>query len=296
MVSFLDTAIANATRLLKSKGMYDNALIVFSSDNGGPIYAGGDGGANNFPLRGGKASNWEGGVRVNAWVSGGFIPEPMQGKKLEGLTAVWDWYATFAHLGGVDPTDHRAAAAGLPPVDGMNLWPYISGLVSSSPRKTLPLGGSSCHWLHPLPDCINLWGDGTNTTTVVDTVIEDQGSEGLWKLITGRHSESGWQGPMFPNASTFNWNSSKAIYECGSRGCLFRLDTDPSERYNLIDEEADRAARMLTTIQEVNRSTFSPMRGVPLMKEACKVSMERYKGFWGPFLDLEEEPIQTLQI
>ena len=94
--------------------MWDNTLLVFSADNGGPIYWGGIGGANNWPampprlpsllrtriatlssygvrpdlasyqdhrtllfapsrrpLKGGKGSNWQGGVRVNSFVSGG---------------------------------------------------------------------------------------------------------------------------------------------------------------------------------------------------------------------------------
>jgi hypothetical protein len=33
-------------------------------------------------------------------------------------------YATYAHLAGVDPTDHMAAAAGLPPIDSLNMWSY----------------------------------------------------------------------------------------------------------------------------------------------------------------------------
>jgi hypothetical protein len=39
-------------------------LCVFSACSGGPIYGGGA--ANNYPLRGGKMSNWEGGVRTIA--------------------------------------------------------------------------------------------------------------------------------------------------------------------------------------------------------------------------------------
>jgi len=35
---------------------------------------------------------------VNAFVSGGVIPPSMRGHKLEGLVALWDWYATFATL------------------------------------------------------------------------------------------------------------------------------------------------------------------------------------------------------
>jgi hypothetical protein len=58
-----------------------------------------------------------GGIRVNSWVSGGALPAATRGKKLEGLTCVWDIYATFAFLAGADPMDHSAAAAGLPPID-----------------------------------------------------------------------------------------------------------------------------------------------------------------------------------
>ena len=70
-------------------------------------------------LRGGKFSNWEGGIRVNAFISGGFIPPAARGTVQSGLTAGWDWYATLAGLAGADPTDHRAAAAGLPPIDSI---------------------------------------------------------------------------------------------------------------------------------------------------------------------------------
>ena len=43
------------------------------SDNGGVL----DG--TNFPLRGEKHSNWEGGMRVAAFVSGGFVPPNVRG-------------------------------------------------------------------------------------------------------------------------------------------------------------------------------------------------------------------------
>lgn len=59
-------------------------------------------------------------MRVNAWVSGGAIPASQQGKKLTGLTTIWDWYRTFAAIAGVDPTDHAAAEAKLPPVEGIH--------------------------------------------------------------------------------------------------------------------------------------------------------------------------------
>ena len=121
MVSYMDASINEVTSLLRKIKMWEQTVLVFSADNGGPIYWSGVGGANNYPMKGGKASNWQGGVRVNSFVSGGFLPPAQRGKKLAGLVGIWDWYGTFATLGGVeDWSDKRAAAAGLPPVDSVH--------------------------------------------------------------------------------------------------------------------------------------------------------------------------------
>ena len=100
------------TAAIKAKGLWENMVVVFSTDNGGPIYNNGSAGANNYPLKGGKMNNWEGGIRGNGFISGGFLPASNRGVKYEGLVTVWDNYATFCMLAGVDPTDHRAALAG----------------------------------------------------------------------------------------------------------------------------------------------------------------------------------------
>ena len=92
----MDEHVGELVALLQKKAMYDITLIVaMSSDNGGPVYFRGTSGANNWPLRGGKMNNGEGGIRVNAFASGGFVPQARRGMKEEGLSAVWDWYATF---------------------------------------------------------------------------------------------------------------------------------------------------------------------------------------------------------
>ena len=77
MVNYIDTAIGNVYDLLVANDYWDNTLIVFSADNGGPLPVG-----NNYPLRGGKFANWEGGIRVDAFVSGGVLPKSVQGKKI----------------------------------------------------------------------------------------------------------------------------------------------------------------------------------------------------------------------
>jgi arylsulfatase I/J len=109
MVKCIDDVLGEIVMELKKQSMWGNTFLVLSTDNGGPIGTstgttgtataattatnaataaatnaatgpiGRNAGANNFPLRGGKYSNFEGGVRGTAFASGGLIPAKMQG-------------------------------------------------------------------------------------------------------------------------------------------------------------------------------------------------------------------------
>lgn len=95
MVNVMDTHLGSVVTALRDRGMWDDTLMVVSADNGGPIYYNGTAGANNWPLRGGKMSNLEGGIRVNAFVAGGLLPPSRRGVVEAGVIAMQDWYATF---------------------------------------------------------------------------------------------------------------------------------------------------------------------------------------------------------
>jgi len=277
-VNFMDGAIHNITQRLKQRGMWEDTLVVFSADNGGAIYRNGTAGGNNYPLKGGKAANFEGGIRVNAFVSGGFVPEQMRGTKLDGLVALWDWYGTFASLAGVDPTDHRAAKAGLPPVDSLDVSDYILGRNNTSPRTTLPVGAPS--------GFKDIWG-GKKFNTTVNGIIVDEGAGGLWKLMVGDLSMAMWTGPQFPNSS-YAWsshNSPEQRFEACGAACLWRLDQDPTEQHDVAGEQAnaERVARMKALAEAANKTVFSPQRG-DAVALACDTARNKWNNFWGPFL------------
>ena len=78
-------------------------------------------------------------MRVNVFVSGGYLPENMCGKKTEGYIHIADWYTTFCSLVGVDPVDKKASKANLPPIDSLDMWPLISGQSSTSPCVDIPV-------------------------------------------------------------------------------------------------------------------------------------------------------------
>lgn len=89
MVMRMDGHVGALSAALQRTGMWASTLIAFSSDNGGPITQA----ANNYPLRGGKHSHFEGGVRVAAFVAGGWLPAARRGAVVDDLIAIEDWCA-----------------------------------------------------------------------------------------------------------------------------------------------------------------------------------------------------------
>ena len=190
LVSIVDASVGAIVDAIRARGVWNETLMLFSSDNGGPLELA-ESGANNAPLRGGKYSDFEGGVRVAAFASGGYLPASVRGTKNEGIVHIADVYATVAGLAGVvDPTaDPVAAAAGLPSIDSLDFWPLLSGANATSPRVEVPLSRTAL--LH-----------------------------GQFKYMRGMNDFATWTGERYPNASSAAHNPANVRLNC-TRGCLF---------------------------------------------------------------------------
>ena len=118
MVSRLDYYVGDLVANLKEHGVYDNTVIIFSSDNG-PHREGGadpDFFDSNGPWRGYKRDVYEGGIRVPMIVSWpGHVAE---GEETGFMCSFWDMMPTLRDLTGSAP------AEGL---DGVSLLPLLSG-------------------------------------------------------------------------------------------------------------------------------------------------------------------------
>jgi arylsulfatase A-like enzyme len=109
----MDDAIGKVLTTLKTEGVWENTLLFFISDNGGPLAQSAD----NTPLRGGKHTDYEGGIRVPF-----LICWPAQLKPGE-------WQAPVTSL-DILPTALAAtgaAAADGKAFDGINLLPLLKG-------------------------------------------------------------------------------------------------------------------------------------------------------------------------
>ena len=115
MVGALDEAVANVTSALEATKLMSNSLLLFTTDNGAPFKHLGGAAMSNFPLRGGKAELWEGGVKGACFLHGGALPSAATGQRSDTLIHASDWLPTFLHLAGV--TVPSAIAAKLYGVD-----------------------------------------------------------------------------------------------------------------------------------------------------------------------------------
>lgn len=112
-VEEVDWSVGEVFRTLRDLNLDRKTLVIFTSDNGGPTRHG----AVNDPLRGGKATTFEGGMRVPtiAWWPGQ-IPA---GTESDEITSMMDILPTFVKLaGGEVPTDRK--------LDGGDIWPILT--------------------------------------------------------------------------------------------------------------------------------------------------------------------------
>ena len=244
-LSMFDDVLGEIVQELKERKLWDNLLLILASDNGGPITALG-----NLPLRGGKFSDWQGGVRTNAFVSGGYLPQEMRGRKIDGYVHVADWYATLCGLAGIDAEDEMAERAGLPQIDSIDLWPLLSGKTTRSPREDVPIS--------------------------YDTLISGQ-----YKILTGTVYRSGWYGSQVSRTQEF-LPETQDVSKCGF-GCLYDIKNDPGEHENL----AKKMPRVLETMQKKLRqyqaTYFDPIRGGE-WPAAEELSYLKYHKHLGPFV------------
>ncbi|AWB65222.1 sulfatase [Saccharobesus litoralis] len=112
MVYAVDRGVGKLVDTLKRTGEYDNTLIVFLSDNGGKTIKG----ANNYPLRRGKGSAYEGGIRVPMMFH--WPKEIKGGNTFHHPVSALDFYPMFAALGNAKIPEGKD-------LDGYNVWPKI---------------------------------------------------------------------------------------------------------------------------------------------------------------------------
>lgn len=264
MVYILDNIIGNITAKLKKNNLWENTLLVFSTDNGGSLWLESNAG-NNYPMRGGKFSPLEGGIRGAAFVSGGLLPEKRIGKREMGMIHICDWYYTFCKVNGINPSDPNAKIYGYPDVDGMNIWPLIFGENETSPRTEIPVDES--------------------------TLIQN----GYKLLLSSKIQFPIWTGPTFPNSTSPQNDDRGNTMDC-SHGCLYNLTDDITEHHDISSSNQDIVNNLKARLKQLSPGFYSNNetgidscpKDIPKNTTCpCWIAKNKYGGYLGPWQYLE---------
>lgn len=113
MIENLDTQIGRLIAALKESGKWENTFILFTSDNGGHY-----GITKQWPLRSGKGSYYEGGIRepMFAW-----WPEKIKAGTLSDIPVTnLDFFPTFLEVAGIEKPSDKI-------LDGQSILPILTG-------------------------------------------------------------------------------------------------------------------------------------------------------------------------
>lgn len=169
LIEGMDKSLGDIMDWLERNGEADNTIILFMGDNGGyatgnhwrdePLYT------QNSPLKCGKGSAYEGGIREPMIVYWPGVTSP--GSRCGSYVMIEDYYPTILEMAGIEYKDAPQQ------IDGRSFVPLLRQ--NGDPSK-----GRSLYWNYP-----NLWGETGPGIGASCTVMD-----GEWKLIyfyeTGR--------------------------------------------------------------------------------------------------------------
>lgn len=271
MMSCLDETVSNITQALETTGLMSNTLFVFASDNGGVVADDGS----NVPLRGGKFSDWEGGVRSPAFLAGPLIPQRARGLWYNGIISATDWSVTFILMAGaLNANASMGAKVGtVPPLDGVDMWGAVAAVGGTSREQAAAVVRSET-WIETGKLRMGEW----------KLIIRNCGGRGL----TG--TGGGWVVPAtnitkpYPNQTSggntaFSGDSVDQFLVRGcnlSHPCLYHVGgqdwngsnpyaNDAIEAVNLAGDPAQlhRLAQMRARLAQLETTAWAPDNGRP---------------------------------
>eukprot|EP01130_Rhizamoeba_saxonica_P004276 TRINITY_DN1749_c3_g1_i1.p1 TRINITY_DN1749_c3_g1~~TRINITY_DN1749_c3_g1_i1.p1 ORF type:complete len:514 (-),score=88.58 TRINITY_DN1749_c3_g1_i1:111-1652(-) len=256
MIAAADDSLKQLIDTLKKKKLWDDTILVVTTDNGAmpdvpntfPPSAG-----VNYPLRAGKGTVFEGGVRAIGFVNGGknVIPESARGTIIKDqLLHAVDWFPTLINM--ANPSE--AIPSNL---DGFDIWDTLVNN-QSVPRESLPLN---------INHHISFPNSGHQVAVI----------KGDWKLI-----KENVNGPVLHYDGWFPVPPNKPIPapENDTPGkFLFNLKEDPYEHTNLFHLLPSKVIELEKTIEKYMEEYVEPQwnwfhpNGMP----------EFHHGVWAPF-------------
>ncbi len=227
MIEHLDRETGRLLDALQRLGLADDTLVLFVSDNGAPVRV-----TRNDPLRRGKATCYEGGIRVPMIARfPGRIPA---GRTCDVPVHVIDLFPTLVEAAGGRPRADK--------LDGESLLPLLTGRETTLRREAL--------FFH-IPHYI-CYPRGHFRTAPHGAVIR-----GRYKLV--EHFADHFAFPPGANRDNAVYDPNLAAYVPERKVELFDLQNDSGERVNLAARMPEKAAEMLEQLRRWRQSVGASM-------------------------------------
>jgi len=249
-LNYLSVHLEALFTAIRDNGLWENSLIVVTTDNGGMpnhVLNGylADGCGLNHPLRAGKATVFEGGVRGVGFITGGLLPSDLKGKKSNSL------------LHAVDIVTGQLAAAGLPfdKTDGVDIFDAVFNDTKGHDMIILDLHRK---------------GDPDLVATASAIRI------GAWKYMEGATIYDGYfvnaTGPPIP-----------APQNC-TEGCLFNIANDPNEKVDLSSKFPAIVSKAKRELEKARLPTNGYVKPSHLNPDVRCMLKSARNGTWLPWM------------
>lgn len=232
-VEEMDWGVGQILDALDELGLANDTLVYFTSDHGAHVEEVGQGGerhgGSNGIYRGGKANNWEGGIRVPGLVRWPSVIAP--GLEIDEPTSNMDIFPTLVQLAGAELPGDRV-------IDGRDLMPLLRGDTHRSEHEFL------FHYCGTYLNAVR-WHNGSS----------------VWKAFyfTPNFDPPGANG-CFSTHVCFCFGNYVTRH---NPPLLFDLARDPGERQPLTPEVESRYREVLDTIDKATRAHAVTLEPVP---------------------------------
>ncbi|XP_014470868.1 PREDICTED: arylsulfatase B-like [Dinoponera quadriceps] len=267
MVSKLDDSVGQVVEALKNRGMLDNSIILFMSDNGAPTHGFLNNYGSNYPFRGIKNTAWEGAVRGVAAIWSPLIKK--RERVSNHLMCIADWLPTLLSAAG-------GSKEKIGKIDGLDMWPTIVS-DEHNPREEVLINIDKTYqairnrkykYVHGQTKESSKWlGDNGRSPTETrplyppETVLHSKAGAAIASVTKNTAELNSQKILQLRQQAEIHCNvTEKEQVACHASlmPCLFDLERDPCEKMNIIAKKTYVAQKLEAVLKQYKSTMLQP--------------------------------------